>query len=83
MAYKCPRCDGKVSRNYSENAQRTAGLVGLFFAAAFGAFNCEKCGKIPRKEFPSDVQMKMAAGTLLLAVLAIGIIFGLIVLIST
>lgn len=82
MAYKCPRCNNNVTRNYSSNAQQAAGLVGLLFTAAFGAFKCEKCGKIPRNEFPSDVQMKMALGTLLLVVVAVGIIIGLIALIA-
>ncbi len=82
MAYNCPRCSNNVSRNYNAQAQAKSGLVGLFFFAAFGVFNCEKCGKIPRKEFSSEVQIKMAMGTLLLVIIVVVIIFGLIMLIT-
>jgi len=66
MAYVCPRCGGKVSRGYSRGAQMTAGLVGAAFYAAFGPFQCVKCGRIPKSEFPADVQARMVRGTGLL-----------------
>ena len=83
MAYQCPRCGEDVSRGYSSGAQVAAGLVGALFYAAFGAFECKKCGKIPRSEFPSDVQAKMAVGTLIMVLVAIGIAIGAIALLGS
>ena len=82
MAYKCPRCGENVSRGYSKGAQVAAGLIGALFYAAFGAFECNKCGKIPRSEFPSGVQAKMALGTLIMVLLAIGIAIGVMALLA-
>ncbi len=39
----------------SAHPQRSSG--------AFGAFGCKKCGKIPRAEFPPDVQNRMMLGS--------------------
>jgi len=47
MAHKCPRCGEDVSRAYGGSAQMAAGPVGALFCAAFGAFQCKKCSKIP------------------------------------
>ena len=82
MAYKCPRCGENVSRGYSKGAQVAAGLIGALFYAAFGAFECNKCGKIPRSEFPSRVQAKMALGTLIMVLLATGIAIGVMALLA-
>ncbi len=78
MAYKCPRCGADVSRGYSGKAQIAAGLLGALFYAAFGAFQCKKCGKIARSEFASDVRAKMATGTLLLVVAGAGLAIGVL-----
>ena len=59
-----------------------AGLVGALFYAAFGAFECKKCGKVSRSEFPADIQVKMAMGTLILLVVATGIAFGALALLT-
>ncbi len=59
MAHTCPRCGLPVQRGYSSTAQWTAGLVGALFYAAFGSFECRKCGKIPRSEFPPEVRSEM------------------------
>jgi hypothetical protein len=40
------------------------GLVGALVVAAFGSFGCKKCGKIPRREFPAEVQSRMRLGSL-------------------
>ena len=66
MAYKCPRFGGNVFRKgYDgvsyQNAPYTgagwlANLVGSFYYAVFGGFECEDCGKIPRREFPNEVR---------------------------
>ena len=82
MAYKCPRCAEAVSREYSGSAQAAAGLVGALFYAAFGAFECKKCGKIPRSEFPSSIQTKMTIETLLMILAAIGVAIGAIALLG-
>ena len=71
MAYKCPRCGGPVDRGFSSGAIATAGLVGGLFYSAFGAFQCKKCGKIARSEFPKELRRKIAGETLLLVLGAI------------
>jgi hypothetical protein len=71
MSYKCPKCGEPVSRGYSSSAQATAGLVGALFYAAFGAFECKKCGKIARSEFAEEDRNKMLVGTLGLVAAAI------------
>jgi hypothetical protein len=83
MAHKCPRCGEPVQRGYSNSAQATAGLVGALFYAAFGAFECKKCGKIARSEFPPEVRSKMAVVTFLLVIGALAIAIGAIYLISS
>lgn len=62
-------------------ASAAAGLVGALFYAAFGAFQCKKCGKIPRREFPSEVRAKMATGSLVMILAAIALFGGVIWLI--
>jgi hypothetical protein len=83
MAHKCPRCGEPVQRGYSGSAQATAGLVGALFYAAFGSFECKKCGKIARSEFPPEVRSKMAFVSLLLVIGAIAVAIGAIYLLST
>jgi hypothetical protein len=82
MAHKCPRCGSPVQRGYSSSAQATAGLVGAMFYAAFGAFECKKCGKIARSEFPPKIQVQMALISLLLIIVAIVVAIGAIWLIN-
>lgn len=74
MAYACPKCGGPVQRGYSGRAQMAAGLVGAAFYAAFGAFQCKKCGKIARSEFPPEVRAKMAAGTFALIICGVALV---------
>jgi len=73
MAHQCPRCGQPVQLGYSGTAQITAGLVGALFYAAFGAFQCKKCGKIPRSEFPPEVRNKMTMMSLVLVASAVAI----------
>jgi len=75
MAYQCPRCGQPVRRGYSRTAQHTAGLIGALFYAAFGSFQCVKCGAVASSEFPAEVRTRMATGSFLMA-------FGGIVLIG-
>ena len=75
MAYKCPRCGEAVSR--SQSGQR--GLFFVLLAAAFGSFACAKCGKIPRKEFPPADRKKMALGSVVMALVAVGVLVGAVV----
>jgi hypothetical protein len=74
MAIACPRCGGTVSRAYSSKAQMAAGLVGAMFYAAFGALQCKTCGKIPRSEFPTEVQTRLALTTTALIVGAVALL---------
>ncbi len=62
MAYQCPGCGQPVRRGYSRTAQHTAGLIGALFYAAFGSFQCAKCGTVARSEFPAEVRTRMATG---------------------
>lgn len=55
MAYQCPRCGQPVRRGYSSTAQHVGGLVGALFYAAFGSFQCPKCGTLKRSEFLPEV----------------------------
>jgi hypothetical protein len=82
MAHKCPRCGDPVQRGYSNTALVTAGLIGALFYAAFGAFECKKCGKIARNEFPEEVRIKMAGVSLLLVLGAIVAAIGVFWLLS-
>ena len=63
MAYSCPRCGRSVHRAHSAGAQFAAGLVGALFYAAFGGFQCPRCGRIPTAEFPEPERGKMLLGT--------------------
>lgn len=87
MAYECPRCGGSVSRSGYRGMSHqnvpnpdgglwVADLIGSFFYAVFGAFKCNNCGKIPRNEFPSDVRVRMAMGTLLIIVVSLCFVLG-------
>ena len=82
MAYKCPRCGAPVKRGHSGGAQAAAGLVGALFCSAFGSFVCKKCGKIPRKEFPAEIQSKMATGSIVMVIAAIALALGIIWLVT-
>jgi hypothetical protein len=79
MAYTCPRCGDSIQRGYSGSAQVTAGLVGALFYAAFGAFECKKCGKISHSEFSPEVRVRITVGSLALiataAMIAVGVIW--------
>ncbi|MBN1675864.1 MAG: hypothetical protein JXR37_32775 [Kiritimatiellae bacterium] len=82
MSYACPRCGESVRRAGSKGAQMAGGLVGALLAAAFGAFECPKCGKISRSEFPPDVRRKMMKGSLGLVAGAVLVIVLVIVVIA-
>ena len=71
MAYHCPRCGQPVRRGYSSTAQHVAGLIGALFYAAFGSFQCPKCGTLARSEFPPDVRAKMDKGSFVMVLSAI------------
>jgi hypothetical protein len=84
MAYSCPRCGEPVQRKSSAVAGATGGLVGALLGSAFGGFECAKCGKIPRKEFPPEVRNKMllnsvlmVVGAIVLFVVVVGVIIAL------
>ncbi len=63
MAYQCPHCGGAVRRSTGAIARALGGLVAVLFAMAFGSFECPKCGKIKRSEFPDEVRRKMTMGS--------------------
>jgi predicted RNA-binding Zn-ribbon protein involved in translation (DUF1610 family) len=74
MAYRCPRCGGEVQRGANAAAGVAGGAVGALLFAAFGSFQCKKCGTIPKREFPPEVQQQMTLGS-------VGLIVGAIVLV--
>lgn len=74
MAYACPRCGGKVSRQTSTAGRAMGGIAGLLIGMAIGGFSCGACGAIPKSEFPEDVQSQMTMGS-------VGLVGGAIVLI--
>jgi len=82
MAYQCPRCGQAVARGSSSTAGIAGGLVGALLYSAFGGFQCKKCGTIPKKEFPPEVQSKMMVGSLLMVGAAVLLLVGVIVLVA-
>jgi len=79
MAYKCPRCGEPVQRGSSAGAGYAGGLVGMLIYAAFGAFQCKKCGKIPKKEFPAEDRKKMMVGSLVMIGVALLLLVGVVI----
>lgn len=71
MAYKCPRCGDGVARASNSMIAGAFGLIGALITAAFGDLACKKCGKIPKGEFPPDVQSQMTRGSITLVVSAV------------
>ena len=67
MAYVCPRCSGLVERPSSRSAQWTLGFVGALVYSSLRSFECRRCGKIPRREFPKEVRTEMIAKSVALA----------------
>ena len=80
MAYECPRCGGPVHRG-GHPVGMMVGLVGALIAAAFGGFNCPKCGSIPKSEFPPEVQQKMTMGSVAIVFIAVAVLVVAIVII--
>jgi len=74
MAYGCPRCGGKVSRTYDRGSQEAAGLIGLLLVAAFGPFDCKRCGSIEFREFPAGARVRMVLGSVVLLVAALALV---------
>jgi hypothetical protein len=80
MAYQCPRCGQPVRRAYSSTAQHATGLIGVLFYAAFGSFQCAKCGPVARDEFPSEARARMATNSFLMVlggIALVGLVFWL------
>jgi hypothetical protein len=72
MAYHCPRCNGLVRRGTSRGATIVGGIAGgligglaaAFFSFTIGSMHCERCGPIPKKEFPPEVRTEMRVSSL-------------------
>jgi hypothetical protein len=56
------------------------GLLGALIGAAFGPFQCKKCGVIPRNEFSPEVQKQMTVGSITLIGVAVAVLAAVIVL---
>jgi hypothetical protein len=82
MAYQCPRCGEPVERGQSSGAAFAGGLVGSLIYSAFGGFECPSCGKIPKHEFPPEVQTQMTKGSVMMvggALVLVAVVIGLLV----
>jgi hypothetical protein len=72
MAYQCPRCNGDVRRGINKGATAFGSLLGgggggllvAVFSFVIGCMQCERCGPIPRQEFPREVRTEMFVGSL-------------------
>ncbi len=72
MAYQCPRCNGVVRRGTSRGATLVGGLAGglvgglaaVVVSYVGGSMQCERCGPIPKKEFPSETRTEMFVSSL-------------------
>jgi hypothetical protein len=53
-------------------------LVGALIYSAFGGFECPSCGKIPRREFPKEVQSQMMMSSLMMVVGAVVLVVAVI-----
>jgi len=82
MAYKCPRCGDNVQRGSNAAAGIAGGAVGALLYAAFGSFQCKKCGTIPRRDFPPEVRQKMLLGSVGIIACAIVLLIVAIVVIA-
>lgn len=74
MAYACPRCGKPVKRGGSAAAGALGGVAGMLIASAFGSFQCASCGKIATNEFPPEVQTKARMGSVVMVLIALGLI---------
>ncbi len=80
MAYECPRCGGPVQRGSSTAVGVVGGALGALLFAAFGSFQCKRCGTIPRGEFPPETRQSMLLGSLGLVVGAVLLLIAVVAL---
>lgn len=80
--YRCPRCDGVVTRAQHGAVARQFGLVGALIGMAAAGFECASCGKIEKSEFPPDVRSQMGRGSIMMVVGAIFVLGALIALLA-
>jgi predicted RNA-binding Zn-ribbon protein involved in translation (DUF1610 family) len=69
MAYPCPNCGQPVKRAPSAGGWESGGLLGWLLSSAMADFDCARCGKILREEFPPEVQQQMASGSYTIAII--------------
>lgn len=84
--YRCPRCDGAVTRSQHGAVARQFGLVGMLIGMATAGFECASCGKIEKSEFPPDVRSQMGRGSVMMVVGALFVlaaVIGLLVAINS
>ena len=80
MAYECPKCGGPVHRNTNSRAGG-GGIVGALLVAAFGKFQCPKCGPIAKSDFPPEVHGQMTRNSMIMVIVALAVLVGVIALI--
>ncbi len=56
MAYKCPDCGRPVEHQLISESHN---LLTRTIANIFSGYHCPRCGKIPLRDFPPDVQKAM------------------------
>ena len=83
MPYQCPRCNGNVHRGVSRGAGIIFGLPGVLLSYVFGSMKCERCGPIPKKEFPPEDRREMAVGSFAIVSVAALTLVGAVYFLST
>jgi hypothetical protein len=82
MIYKCPKCGAPIERGYSNKPDMIESSGISLSSAVFGSFDCKKCGRTARYQFPKEVRLKATGGKRFLILASIVFIIGLILLLS-
>lgn len=84
MAIACPRCGQREIRRETHvgTAAAVGGLAGVLLSQAVAGYCCPSCGRIPTAELPPEVRTKKAVTSIILVLLAVGLIAGAIWLIA-
>lgn len=82
MAYKCPKCGDPVQTNFRYVLPYSRILLLSLLRGVFSSYQCKKCGKIKRSEFPPEVRIRMNVVSMLVVVGVIIILFWLFMVAS-
>jgi hypothetical protein len=79
MAYQCPRCNGVVG---ALAGGCCGGVFVVMLSYVIGSMQCERCGPIPKKEFPPEVRTEMLVGSLAIVSTGAMMLVGAVYLLS-